>query len=86
MHNLDGVICILFTLELYKTVGLMFIGDLVPRNVDIDDGSALREQLPQYVFVDLLIDVACVDGGLLIAFVEGGNRSHPLIINTVPII
>jgi hypothetical protein len=86
MHNLDGVVCVLFTLELDETVGLMLVGDLVTGDVDIDDGSTLGEQLPQDVLVDLLVDVAGVDRGLLVAFVEGGNRSHALIINTAPII
>lgn len=80
MHDFDRVVSVLLILELHKSVALMFVGDLVPRNVDIHDGSALGEQLPEETFVHFRVDVACVDCGLLISLVEGGNHCHALII------
>jgi hypothetical protein len=86
MHNLDGVVRILLTLELDKSVGLMLVGDLVSRNVNIDDRSTLRKEFPEYIFVNFLIDIARVDGGLLIAFIERRYSSHTLIINKLLIL
>lgn len=78
MHDLDRIIRILLTLELYKSISLMLIGDLIPRDVNIDHWSALREQLPKYVFVDLLVDVARIDRGFLVALIERWDEGHLL--------
>ena len=80
MHDFDGIIGIFLTLELHKSVPLMFVGDFVTRNVHIDDRSALSEEFPEYVFVDFLIYVSSVNCCLLVAFVERGDCRHALII------
>jgi len=36
VHNLDGIICIIFTHELYEPIALMLLGNAVPRHVYID--------------------------------------------------
>jgi hypothetical protein len=79
VHNLDGVVSVLFTLELDKTVALVLISDLIPRDMDIDHWSALSKQLPQYVLVDLLVDVPRVDRRLLVTFVKRWDQRHPLL-------
>jgi hypothetical protein len=81
MHNLDRVIRILLTLELDKPIGLMLVGDLISRNVNIDDGSTLSKEFPQYIFINFLINITGIDGSLLIAFIERGYSRHTLIIN-----
>jgi hypothetical protein len=81
MHNLNGVIRILLTLKLDKPIGLMFVGDLISRNVNIDDRSTLRKEFPQYIFINFLINITSIDGSLLITFIERGYSRHTLIIN-----
>lgn len=78
MHDLDGVVGVLLALELDEAVALVLVGDLVPGDVHVDHRPALREQLPEDVLVDLLVDVARVDRGFLVALVEGGNEGHLL--------
>ena len=46
MHDLDGIVCIFLTFELNKTVPLMLIGNLVSGDVDINNRTTLRKQLP----------------------------------------
>lgn len=80
MHDLDRIISILFTLKFDKSIPLMLIGDLVSWDVHIHHWPALRKQLPQDILVYLLVDVARIHCGLLVALVEGGNQRHSLII------
>lgn len=70
MHDLDGLICIFFTLELDKPVALVLIGDLVSGDVDIDDWSTLRKQFPEDTLVHLHVDITCVDCCLLISLIQ----------------
>ena len=76
MHDFDGVICVFLAFELYEAVALMLIGDFVSGDVDVDDWTALGEEFPEETLVDFGVDVAGVDCGLLVAFVEGGNQGH----------
>lgn len=69
MHDLDGIVCVFFALELDEAVALVLVGDLVTRDVDIDHWAALSEELPEDVLVYFLVDVACVDCCLLVALV-----------------
>jgi len=56
----------------------MFVGYFISRDVNVDYRPALREQFPENVLVNFLIDVSSVDCSLLIAFVEGGDSCHLL--------
>lgn len=69
MHDLDGIVGILFTLELDEAVALMLVGDLIAWDVDIDHWSALSEELPKNTLVYFLVDVTRVDCGLLVALI-----------------
>lgn len=80
VHYLDGVICILLALELDEAVPLVLVRDFIAGDVNIDHWPALREEFPEHVLIDLLVEVAAVDSGLLVALVEGGDSSHTLII------
>ena len=80
MHYLDGVICVLLALELDEAVPLVLVRDFVSRDMHVDHWPTLREEFPKHVLIDLLIEVAAVDSGLLVALVEGGDSSHTLII------
>lgn len=84
MHDFDGVICIFFTLKLDEAVALVLIGDLIPRDMNIDYRSALSEQFPEQTLIDLDVDIACVDSCFLISLVEGWNGRHTLIILYLP--
>lgn len=48
----------------------MLVGDLVAGDVDVDDGAALDEQLPEDVLVDFGVEVADVDCCLLVTLVH----------------
>jgi hypothetical protein len=76
VHDLDGVIGVLFAFEFDEAVALMLVGDLVARDVDVDHWAALREEFPEDVFVHLLVDAARVDCRLLVSLVEGGDEGH----------
>lgn len=79
VHDLNRVIGVLLTLELDEAVALVLVGDLIPRDVHVDHRAALREQLPQDILVDLLVDVARVDRRLLVALVQRGDQRHLLL-------
>ena len=80
MHNLNGVVCIFFAFELDEAVPLMLVCDFISRNVDIYYWTALREEFPENILVDLLVEVAGVNCCLLVALVERRDQRHTLII------
>ena len=46
VEDLDGVVCVLFSLKLDKAVALVLVGHLVTGNVNVDDRASLEEQFP----------------------------------------
>jgi len=68
MKQLNAVVGILFILELYKTVVLMFICNFVTGEMNMNNRSCLQEQLPQQLFVDTLVQIANIDCCLLVTF------------------
>ena len=74
MHYFDGVVCIFFTFEFDKAEALMFIGDFISGDVDVHDRPALGEEFPQNVLVYFGVKVTCINGGLLVSLVEGGDH------------
>ena len=80
VHYLDGVICVLLAFELDEAVPLVLVRDFVARDMHVDHWSTLREEFPEHVLIDLLVEVSAVDSSLLVALVEGGDSSHTLII------
>lgn len=44
------------------------------------DWPTLDEQFPEYVLVDLSVEVAGVDRGLLVSLVERGDHGHGSLI------
>lgn len=76
MHDLDGVISVILTFEFNKSIALMFVGNLISGEMDVDNGATLYKELPQKIFCDLLIEIADVDSCLLVAFVERGYEGH----------
>ena len=80
MHYLDGVVCIFLAFELDESISLVLVCDLIAGYVHIHHGPTLCEEFPEDVLIDLLVEVAAVDGGLLVALVERRDCSHTLII------
>lgn len=76
MHDLDGVVGVILTFELNKSIALMLVGNLISGEMNIDNRAALYKELPQKIFCDLLVKVADVDSCLLVAFVEWGDEGH----------
>jgi hypothetical protein len=70
VQDLDAVVSVLFTPELHKSVALVLVGDLVSRHVHIDHRPSLDKQLPQQLLIDTRLEVADVDSGVLVAFVD----------------
>ena len=80
MHDFDRIIGIILTFELNKSVALMLIGDFVSGKMNVNDGSALDKEFPEETLRFFLIEMADVDGSLLVAFVERGDLGHGLMI------
>ena len=74
MHNFDRVIGIFLTFELDEAEALVFIGDFISGDVNIDNGATLGEKFPQDILVDFGIKISGIDGCLLVSFVEGGDH------------
>lgn len=47
MHDFYAVVGVLLALELNEAIALVLVGDLVSRQVDVNDRAALDKQLPQ---------------------------------------
>lgn len=69
VHYLNRVIGIILTFKLNKAITLVFIGDLIPGQMNVNNGAALNKQLPEETFGDFLIEITDVDGCLLVALV-----------------
>lgn len=69
VHDFNRVVCVLLAFELNKAIALMLIGDFISWQMDINYGPALNEEFPEEIFGDFLVEVADVDGCLLISFV-----------------
>ena len=69
VHDLNRVIGIILTFELNKAITLVLIGDLIPRQMNVNNWATLNKQLPKETFGDFLIEITDVDGCLLIALV-----------------
>lgn len=74
MHNFDRVISVLFAFKLNEAVALVLIGNFVPGKVDIHNRATLDEELPKEIFSYFLIEIAHVDGCLLVSLIERGNE------------
>jgi hypothetical protein len=76
MHNFDGIVCILLTFKLYKTISLMLISDFISWNMDVNNGSALCKKLPNNILCNFLINITDIDSCLLISLIYWGNNWH----------
>lgn len=66
VHYFDGVVRVVFAQELDEPVALVQHGDAVLRHVHVHHGPRLHEQLPQQSLVDLIVQPAHVDRGVLV--------------------
>lgn len=79
VHDFDRIIGVVLTFELNKAVALMLIGDFISGKMNVNDGSALNKEFPEETLSDFLIEIADIDGSLLVAFVERGDLGHELM-------
>lgn len=67
VHDLASILCVLFRLELCKTIPLVGRGDPVFREVDICDGASLQHQLPYESVCTPIVEVSYVARRILVA-------------------
>ena len=65
-----------FRHELDEAVALMCLGHAILGKVDIDDAPSLKHQLPNHLIRHTLVEVADVDGRLLV-LLPGGRCQLP---------
>ncbi len=64
VHNLYGIVCILFAHELDEAVALVLLGDTVLGHVHIDHRPRLNKQLPQQPLGHFVVQATDVYGGI----------------------
>ena len=65
VHNLDGIVCIIFTHELYEPIALMLLGNAVSRHVYIDWTTNTTNQESQSVkFAVTILSMTFVEDSL----------------------
>lgn len=69
VHDFDRIISIILTFELHKAITLMFIGDFISGQVNVDHRPTLHKQLPQQTLSDFLIEITHINCCLLISLV-----------------
>jgi hypothetical protein len=83
VHDLDSIVCILFGLEFAEPVALVGLRDSVFGEMDADDGADLEHKFPYQGVCCFLVNVANVDGSILIAFVvREADRHDPQILDS----
>lgn len=76
VHYFYGVICVVLPEELDESVALMEHGDPIFRHVDVDHGASLHEQLPEKGLIDLVVQAAHVDSGVLVSLRDRTGRHN----------
>jgi hypothetical protein len=68
IHDLRGIVGVFLGHELYEAETLVDLSDTILGKVDVLDAPSLEHQLPHELVGDALIEIAYVDGGLLVLF------------------
>jgi hypothetical protein len=76
VHDFGSIVGIFLANKLDKTKALVSLGNAIFGKVDVDNATGLQHQFPDQLVGHALVEVADVDGGLLVLFPVFSSGRH----------